>query len=200
MALPNDVPDGQPGQSQRPTREELEALFARNLPHARAFVRLRIDAVTREMEDISDILQSACRELLASDAFEFRGELAFRSYLCQAALHKIQNRRRHYSAKKRDAGVTRPLAAPDSQLEHIYRTTLFDPHRAAVRSEEIARLESAFDQLPDDYREALTFFRIAGMPIADLAKRIGRTEGATRTLLNRAMARLTSVLEPEGEV
>ena len=38
-----------------------------------------------------------------------RGEVAFRSYLCQAALHKIQDRRRHWLAQKRGAGVVREV-------------------------------------------------------------------------------------------
>lgn len=185
----------------RPGRDELEALFARNLHHVRAFVRLRIDGVTRDQEAISDVVQSACREVLANDAFEYRGEVAFRSYLCQAALHKIQNRRRHWLAKKRGAGVVRPLDTGESHLEHVYRTTLFDPQRGAIRAEEVAQLEAAFERLPDDYREALTLYRIVGVSVPDLARHLGRTEGATKMLLSRAMARLTSVLgspSPDG--
>jgi RNA polymerase sigma factor (sigma-70 family) len=183
----------------RPSREEIEALFARNLHHVRAFVRLRIDAATRDMEAISDIVQSACREVLARDGFEYRGEVAFRSYLCEAALHKIQNRRRHHRAQKRAAAATRPLSSGDAQLEHVYRTTLFDPQRAAIRAEDIAQLEAAFDLLPDDYSKALTLYRIVGLPLADVARQLGRTESATQTLLSRAMARLTSVLRTDRD-
>lgn len=197
MAADRDDHDGSSVPGRRPTREELEALFARNLHHVRAFVRLRIDALTREKESLSDIIQSACRELISSDAFEYQGEVAFRSYLCQAALHKIQNRRRYYMTKKRGSAEVKPLDCSDAQLEHIYRTSLFDPQRAAVRAEEIARLEAAFEQLPEDFRRALTMYRIVGLPVADLARHLGRTEGATRVLLSRAMARLTSILNPD---
>lgn len=183
------------GNTGRLGREELEALFARNLDHVRAFVRLRLDAVTREREAVSDLVQSACREVLTNDAFEFRGEVAFRSYLCQAALHKIQNRRRHHLAQKRGAAIARPLDS-ESRLVGVYRSTMFDPQRGAIRAEEIAQLEAAFEQLPDDYRQALTMYRIVGVSLPDLAKHLGRTEGATRILLHRAMARLTTVMNP----
>lgn len=176
------------------TRGELEVLFARNLHHVRAFVRLRIDAVTRDNEAISDVVQSACREVLANEAFEFRGEVAFRSYLCQAALHKIRDRRRHYLAKKRRAGTTTPIDPGDSQIELVYRTSLFDPARGAIRAEEITLLEAAFERLPEDYREVLTLYRIVGLSITDLARQFGRTEGAVKALLGRAMGRLTSLL------
>lgn len=183
----------------RPGREELEALFARNLHLVRAFVRLRIDAVTRAQEAISDIVQSACRELLANDSFEYQGEVAFRSYLCQAALHKIQNRRRHWLAKKRGGGSVKPLESGASQLENVYRTTLFHPQKGAIRAEEIAQLEAAFDRLPDDYRKALTLYRIVGVPLPELARQLERTEAATKMLLSRAMAKLTSVLDKLAE-
>lgn len=199
MPTDHGKPGGPEANGPRPDRAELEALFARNLHHVRAFVRLRIDAVTRDKEAISDVVQSACREVLANDTFEFRGEVAFRSYLCQAALHKIQNRRRHWLAQKRGAAAEHPLDNDNSQLAHVYRTTLFDPSRGAIRAEEIAQLEAAFERLPEDYREAMTLYRIVGVSLAELARHLGRTEGATKMLLSRAMARLTSVLKRQAE-
>lgn len=185
----------EPGGPQRhPSREELAALFARNVHHVRAFVRLRIDPLTRSRESVSDIVQSACRELLDQDSFEYRDEKSFRSYLCQAALFKIQNRQRHHAAGKRRHGGPEPPPATDEDLAKVYRTTMFDPMRQAIRREEIEALERAFDQLPDDYRQALTLYRIVGLAIAEIARQTGRTEGATKMLLHRAMARLTSIL------
>ena len=176
---------------------EYGPLFAANLAHVRAFVRLRIDPVTRSRESISDIVQSACREVLASETFEFRDETAFRSYLCQAALHKIQARRRHWQADKRDAARDRTSEPADEDVRRVYGTTMFDPVRKAIRKEQVQRLEAAFDELPEQYREALTLYRIVGMPLAQLAQQLGKTEGATKMLLGRAMARLTSVLQPD---
>lgn len=191
----DDDPREPSARSLRP--QELEQLFTANLGHVRAFVRLRLDPATRSRESVSDIVQSACREVLGNVAFEFRGEAAFRSYLCQAALHKIQARRRHWQADKRDAAREQAGDEVDQEVKNIYRTTMFDPLRKAIRGEEILRLEAAFDQLPEQYREALTLYRIVGMPLGQLAQHIGRTEGATKMLLSRAMARLTSVLKPD---
>lgn len=174
-------------------RSELEALFARNLHHVHAFVRLRIDPLTRSRESISDIVQSACREVLANGGFEFRDETAFRSYLCQAALFKIQNRYRHHAADKRRPEAS-PLNLTSVGLEQVYRTTMFDPCRQAMRQEEIAQLEAAFDELPENYRQVLTLYRIVGIALPDLARQFGRSEAATKMLLSRAMAKLTTVL------
>lgn len=64
----HDGSSGPTGNNRRPGRDELDALFARNLHHVRAFVRLRIDAMTREKESLSDVVQSACREVLANES------------------------------------------------------------------------------------------------------------------------------------
>lgn len=184
---PDNLPPELPNQ-------DLAALFARNIHHVRAFVRLRIDPLTRSRESVSDIVQSACRELLDSERFEFRDEKAFRSYLCQAALFKIQNRHRHHAAAKRQQAGQGPLQGTDDGLANVYRTTLFDPSRQAIHKEEIDLLERAFDQLPEDYRQALSLYRIVGLSIAEVAQQTGRTEGATKMLMHRAMARLTSIL------
>ena len=191
---PDEKRSREPVKGRKLSPQEWEAVFARNLDHVRAFVRLRIDPVTRARESVADIVQSACREVLANKAFESRDETAFRSYLCQAALHKIQSHRRHYLADKRSPDHEVSASKVDEDLRRVYRTTMFDPLRKAIRSEEVLQLEAAFDQLPEQYREALTLYRIVGLPIAVLATRLSRTEGATKMLVNRALARLTSLL------
>lgn len=195
------------GDDQDPSRpwsglpqEEIAALFARNIHRVRAFVRLRIDPLTRSRESVSDIVQSACREVLDDSSFEYRDEMSFRSYLCQAALFKIQNRHRHHAAAKRRQAEAPPDPTTDDDLARVYRTTLYDPGRQAIRNEEILALERAFDLLPDDYRQALTLYRIVGLGIPAIAQQTGRTDAATKMLLHRAMARLTSILaRPEDQ-
>ena len=75
---------------------------------------------------------------------------------------------------------------------------MFDPCRQAMRHEEIAQLEAAFDELPEDYRQVLTLYRIVGIGLPELARQLGRSEAATKMLLSRAMAKLTTVLSRRG--
>ena len=65
--------------------------------------------------------------------------------------------------------------------------------------EELERIESAFDRLPEEYREVITLARIAGLSRAEIAERMGRREGAVRTLLSRALARLAELLDERAE-
>ncbi len=174
----------------------LEELLARHYGMVRAFVRLRVDPATRLRESVSDLVQSICREVLQrADRFEYQGEAAFRSWLCEAALRKLRDRRAHHLAQRRDPA--REVRAADGGwdlLADAYRTTL-DPVGHAMRIEEIECLELAFDTLSEDQREAITLRRVCGLSYAEIGQRLGsRSEAAARQLTSRGLARLGSKL------
>ena len=73
--------------------------------------------------------------------------------------------------------------------------SLLTPSRVAIQAEEVAQLEAAFDELPDEYREVITLSRIVGLSHEEIAQEMGRSPGATRVLLHRALARLGRLLE-----
>ena len=183
-------------------RTALEELLVRHYALVRAFVRLRLDPATRQRESVSDLVQSICREVLGrADRFDYRGEAAFRAWLCEAALHKIRDRRDYHRAQRRDP-AREMAAATDagwSDLAAVYRTTI-DPVGRLLRIEEMEQLERAFDDLPDDQREALTLRSLCGAGYAEIAARTGRSEDATRKLVSRARARLAErIVRPAGD-
>jgi RNA polymerase sigma factor (sigma-70 family) len=180
----------------------MEELLRQHLPELRAYVRLRVGREIREMESASDIVQSVCREILQHrERFRFPGVDGFRRWLYTTALRKLSKRARTYRAVKRDAAHVPYEEGQDGaaarDLLAGYRS-FCTPSRAAQAREEVARIEAAFDQLPDDYREVITMARILGMPHAAIAEQTGRSEGATRMLLYRALERLSEVLERGG--
>lgn len=63
--------------------------------------------------------------------------------------------------------------------------------------EELAALEKALGELPEDYREVILLARVMGLDHASVAAQMGRSETATRSLLHRALARL-ALLTAEG--
>lgn len=160
----------------------VDALLARNLPALLGFVRLRLGARLAAHEHASDIVQSTCREFLESiEDFEFRGEPEFRKWLFTAALRKILAR-----ARRRDA------AAADADFGAVLEgySSLCTPSRVAMAREEVARIESAFAALPEDWKEVVISARIFGFEHREIADRLGKSEGAVRVMLHRALARL----------
>lgn len=176
-------------------------LLEHYLPDLRAFVRLRAGPLVRAREAHSDIVQSVCRDVLAHpDRFRFPDENGFKRWLFTSALRKLVARRDYYLAQRRDAGRDRPLGgddfgADDERLLAAYHS-ISTPSRQAMLREEIERIEEAFEQLPEDYREVITLARIARLPRAEIAEQMGRSEGSVRMLLLRALAQLASILNP----
>lgn len=180
-------------------RAALDRLLELYLPELRAFVRLRAGAVVRGRESNSDIVQSVCREVIQhADRFQFPSEPAFKQWLCTTALRKIINRKDFYLAQKRDAQREMPLSSgsgsqAEQQLLECYRS-FSSPSRQAMVKEEIARVERAFDELPEEYREVITLAHVLGMSRAEIAQQMGKSEGAVRVLLHRALARVSALL------
>ena len=175
-------------------------LLIQHLPKLQAFVRLRMGPQLRAKEGSADLVQSTCREVLEHiDRFQYRGEAGFKNWLYTTAMRKIVNRHEFYTAQKRDAGREVPLevrtgSSSDVNLGDCYRT-FATPSRAVSVKEALELTEKAFDQLPEHYREVIILARLVGMSRAEIAERTGRTEGAVRTLLSRALATLAEIVE-----
>jgi len=180
-------------------RAALDQLLELYLPQLRAFVRLRAGAVVRARESSSDIVQSVCREVIQhADRFQFPSEPAFKQWLYTTALRKIVNRKDFYLAQKRDAQRERPMTTgtgsnADRQLFDCYRS-FSSPSRQLMIREEIERVERAFEELPEEYREVITLAHVVGLSRAEIAEQMGKSEGAVRVLLHRALARVSALL------
>lgn len=74
------------------------------------------------------------------------------------------------------------------------------PESAAARIERSERLFRALLALDDDERQALLARHSQDLPVAAIAKDLGRSETATRRLLGRAAGRLGALLGGKEEV
>lgn len=199
-AMPEPTPDGELRELVRKATEadtpSIDALLTRYLPRLRAFVRLRMDAKLRNRESSSDLVQSVCREVLQhAGNFRYEGEERFRAWLFQAALHKIIERQRALAAQKRD--IRREANLPDADFADL-GAALRSPSQLAIAGELADRIERAFDELSDEYREVITLARIVGLPHAEIARQLDRSEGAVRMLLSRALVALIAALDRAG--
>ncbi|MEM9380572.1 MAG: sigma-70 family RNA polymerase sigma factor [Planctomycetota bacterium] len=181
------------------------AAFERLLDHHRhelhAFVRLRFGTLLKNQESSADLVQSVCREVLENaDRFQHPEGHGFRRWLFTTALRKIKNRQTYYLAAKRDVlrrtdGTT---GRSDEALIEHYRT-FSTPSQAASTREEIARIEDAFEHLSEGQREVLTLAYLANLSRREIAEQIGKSEGAVRVTLHRALAKLSAYLEPDDQ-
>jgi RNA polymerase sigma-70 factor (ECF subfamily) len=178
----------------RKDRAAIEQLLVRHLPGLEAFVRLRMGPVLRGLATAPDLVQSVCREVLGDlDRFEFRGEAPFRAWLYVCAENKLRETHRFHHRDKRDVAAVEPLPEHSTFLP-AYRTLCTPSHDVEMR-ETIRRIEAAFDQLPDDYREAVTLHKLCGLSHREIAERMQRSEGAVRNLVYRGISRLALLVD-----
>lgn len=80
---------------------------------------------------------------------------------------------------------TNPIAAPHGT------------ERVAEGREELQRVIDSLDHLPGDRRETLIMRFALGMDNREIARALGRSDGATKVLIHRAIRQLQGVMEGE---
>lgn len=176
----------------------LQEILQRNLPGLRAFVRLQCGPALTARESPSDLVQSVCREVLQHlDAVDTGGEAGFRRWLYTTAMRKIRNRAAFWQAERRDRRRETPQEpATERALAEVCRT-LSTPSALAQGNELVERVEVAFGQLSEDEREVILLARVLGHGHQQIAELTGRSAGACRVLLHRALGRLSALLDAD---
>lgn len=184
-------------------REARNDLLQRHLPGLRAFVRKHVGPGVRSHESSMDLVNSVCREALqALPRFEYRGPDSFRNWLLRQAENKIRDRGRYWRRERRttsrEAGsLSTILRHDDAPGRMSPLESLCTPSHHACAREELSRAVEAFQELPPDYREVIVLARVLALPHPEIARRMGRSPAATRTLLSRALARLAMLVQEE---
>ncbi len=177
-------------QAQHQDRDAIERLLVAQMPGLAAWLRLRMGAQLRARETPEDLVQSVAREVLLDlGGFEWRGEAAFRHWLFVKAQRKLVDRARFVGAEQRAPRKERGLEALGSGIVEGLR--MASTSQAAIGEEDIARIEAAFRELPDDYQEAVSLHKLCGMSLAEIAERMQRSEASVRNLVYRGLSRLS---------
>lgn len=180
-----------------PTSSDLHALLVRHLPAVEGYLRLRMGPLLRAKESALDLVQSVARGALEDLAkFEFRGEGPFRQWLFARARHKLLEHVRHHRQARRDVRREVPIASESWLGLLANRGATDSPSGTLVNAEAIAAIERAFDEMPEEWQEAITLHRLGGLSHAEVATMMGKTEGAVRNLVYRGLGRLAMHLEP----
>ncbi|HTU93497.1 MAG TPA: sigma-70 family RNA polymerase sigma factor [Gemmataceae bacterium] len=167
--------------------------------YLRLLARLQLDGRLRGKLDPSDIVQQTM--LQAHQMREqFRGttEAEHAAWLRQILVRKLANATRDLGRRKRDVGRERSLAAAiedsSARLEVWLVEEQSSPSACAEKNERLLRLAEALEQLPEAQREAVMLHHLRGFSLAELAGKLGRSEGAVAGLLHRGIKRLRELL------
>jgi len=189
-------------------REALNELYNRYLMRVLAAVRARLGAELRGKLESWDVVQDA---LLASlknvQSFDQSSEGAFLNWLAKVVENRIRDQLDYFRAEKRDHRLERPLVGPRSAessapLDLPGRSCAPTPSQALILSEDLARLEKAMDQLPEESRELIVAVKIEGRTYDEIAQALDKSPDAVRMQVKRALSALTKAfrdLEAKSE-
>lgn len=98
--------------------------------------------------------------------------------------------------------AARHEAGGDGDIERIAAlyTSIGTPSACAAAREDVLLLEQALDQLAPEDRQVIALCRIGGLPRDEAGRILGKSTGAVRVHLSRALVRLGSELERLGVV
>jgi len=167
----------------------------------RWMVRLRMGKELRRKLDSMDVVQDALLSALGGiEDFTYKNEGDFVRWLSKIAENAFRDNLDKLHAEKRDirkelrlggygpttggrfAGATGPIDA----------TT---PSAIMSKREDLARLEEAIDKLRPEYREVILLAKIEELSYSQIGERLGKSAGAVKMLVSRAIVALASTFE-----
>jgi RNA polymerase sigma-70 factor (subfamily 1) len=174
-------------------------------PQLVAFIERNLSASLGRKLEAADILQEVSLSAVGSLAtFDLSGRDPF-SWLCQLAEHKIIDaHRKLIAAQKRSADREVQSPAPGGETQRggfidMLVVSMTTPSGALSRDQREFRLQEALKNLPPESQEALRLRYVEGLPSKEIATRLQKTDGATRVLLTRSLARLQELLRHDSE-
>jgi RNA polymerase sigma-70 factor (ECF subfamily) len=184
-----------------PLAEAHGRLLEKFRDYLRLLARVHLDPRLRGKLDPSDVVQQTLLEAYEKrEQFAGATEAEWLAWLRTALAHNLADALRAFSRARRAVARERPLAdvADDSsrRLGEWLAAEQSSPSQRAERHERAVHLAAALAALPDDNREALVLHYCEGQPLAEIARRLGRTTAAVAGLLKRGVKRLRGLLPP----
>jgi RNA polymerase sigma factor (sigma-70 family) len=167
--------------------ERTTELFHRHAPSLFAYLRQH----TAFREDAEDLLHEVFAAALQRPEFGLLSDSEQALWLWRVTRNKTVDT---YRRKPR-----RLFLALDDVADELCAGDEQSPEYAALRREEYARLLAALERLPAIQQEALRLRFVNELPCAEVAKALGKREGAVRSLLSRAIGRLRTIYTGKKE-
>jgi len=172
----------------------LDKLLLDSYAKLAARIDQKLPADLRSLIAPEDIIQEVFTDAFRRiGSFEPQGQDAFYRWLTAIADNRITDAVRAQNAAKRGGGRPRADAAGRTSILNLLEFVAVSdrtPSRSAGGHEAAAAVQVALAGLKDEYRDALTLRYLEGLPVADTARRLGKTEPAVHKLCSRGLQAL----------
>jgi RNA polymerase sigma-70 factor (ECF subfamily) len=175
----------------------------RGLERFRSYLRLlagiQLDPHLQGKLDPSDVVQESLLKAHEKiDQFRGHTDAELAGWLRQILANQLLMAARKFSGGARNVGRERSLEAAleesSVRLERWLADEQFSPSDVAERQELLLHLAEALARLPADQRTAVELHHFKGMPVAELARQMGRSGAAVTNLLYRGLKGLRELL------
>lgn len=164
-----------------------------------AFIERRLGAALRRKVEPEDIFQEVSAEAVRSLPTIDLGDRDPFSWLCQVAERRIiDSHRRFIGSQKRAAGREVAIDAPGAGgmgtsrpgLINLLVASMTSVSQAFSRDQKQMQLLSVLEELPPDQQQILKLRYVEGLPSKSIAEQLGKSDGAVRIMLSRALNHL----------
>lgn len=173
-------------------------------PKVRARIDGQISPQHRSSLDADDVMQVTYIEAVLRIArFKSGGASGFLAWITRMAENNLIDAIRSLEAARRPDPSRRvggQRTGADSMVAFVEMLSASNttPSGHAARGEAAKHLDSALKSLPPDYERVVRLYDLDGRPMDEVAKELGRSEGAAFMLRARAHDRLKEAMGPAG--
>ncbi|MCA9043134.1 MAG: sigma-70 family RNA polymerase sigma factor [Planctomycetaceae bacterium] len=170
----------------------------RERPRLTNYVTSRLGAALRGKLEAGDIVQDVCLDAVQGfTQVDFSNREPF-GWLCHIVERKVIDAHRRLKSQKRGA-LEVPLQGgqrgnDEGDIVNLLVVSMTSPSQAFSRNRKESRMFAAVAELPPEQQTALRLRYVQGLSSNEVAQEIGKSPGATRVLLSRALAQLRDAL------
>jgi len=144
---------------------------------------------------LDDLINGSCVQLVKSlKNLEFRDKRSFLNWMRRICQNHIKQGLRAYGAEKRNSArqlsIENPKPDPNASSLHLGKP-LFAPDTTPTgklrRKDRLVLARTIMERLRSSHREILQMRFLDDMTNGEIARSLGKTEGAVRTMVSRAL-------------
>jgi RNA polymerase sigma-70 factor (ECF subfamily) len=165
--------------------------------YLRLLARLHLAPQLQSKLDPSDVVQQTLVKAHQNlDRFRGTTEAEQAGWLRRILANNLADALRKYRlAARHERSLDQALDESSTRMGEWLAREQESPSAGADRREQAVRLADALARLPDGERQAVELHHLHGLPVAELAGRLDRTEAGVAGLLRRGRRRLRQLLE-----
>ena len=170
--------------------------FERYREYLRALARLQLDDRLRGKLDPSGVVQQTLLEAhQARDKLRGLSEAQVAAWLRRILANNLVDAARKYQRELAvEFALERGVQESSARLEAWLADEQSSPSERVGHEEQLLRLAAALARLPDDQRVVVELHHLKQDAVADIARRLGKTEAAVAGLLRRGLKKLRELL------